>query len=127
VENLTNKQKVAIARQFNLIVRTINDFQIAHWAERELTEFEVLLRIEKEILFYVEKLLENSRNVFAEEPSGVVLEAEKFCSDFNRQLKSNRLNKIIESSAKALFLLQSILYPYSDIQQKKGVMNLSVA
>ncbi len=74
MDSLSNKDKVALAKQFNIIVRAINEYQVNNWAMRDEQEFKELIKKEKEILLFVEQLLDRSTNVLFDEPSSLVVD-----------------------------------------------------
>ncbi len=108
LDNLTNKDKVALAKQFNLIVRAINDFQINNWVKRDEDQFRELIKKEKEILFFVERLLDRSTNVLHDAPSILVVEVENFSEDLKMQLKYSTLDQALNIVSRTILLASSI-------------------
>jgi len=108
LNNLSNRQKVALAKQFNLIVRAINDFQLLNWAKREETEFVELVKKEKEILFFVERLLDRSTCIINDEPSLLVVDVANFSEDLKMQLKYSKLGQALNLISRATLLASSI-------------------
>ena len=108
MDSLSNRQKVALAKQFNLIVRAINDFQLSNWGKREEFEFKELVKIEKEILLFVEHLLESSTYIINEEPSSLVIDIENFSEDLKMQLKYSKLPQALNLASRATILASSI-------------------
>jgi len=108
VNNLSDRQKVALAKQFNLIVRAINDFQLTNWVKREELEFRELVKKEKEILLFVEHLLDRSTYIINEEPSTLVIDVENFSEDLKMKLKYSKLKQALNFASRATILASSI-------------------
>ncbi len=93
MEFLSNTDKVVLARQFNLIVRAINDYQISNWAKIDERDFNELIKKEREILSFVEQLLESSSPIQMNQLSSLVVDLECLSKDLRQHLKSSKLSK----------------------------------
>ena len=89
MDSLSSSDKVALARQFNLIVRAINDYQVTNWTKLGEKDFNILIKKEREILHFVERLLESSAPIQFDELYLLVEDLEGFSKGFPLKLKSN--------------------------------------
>ncbi len=108
MDSLSNNDKIALARQFNLVVRAINDYQIKNWKNLEEQAFKELIKKEKEILFFVEHLLLSSANILYEEPASLVIDVENFCKDLKSELSFCKLDHAEKLVSRAVLLASSI-------------------
>ncbi len=108
MDSLSNNDKIALARQFNLVVRAINDYQIKNWRYLEEQGFKELIKKEKEILFFVEHLLLSSAIILYEEPDSLVIDVENFCNDLKSQLSYCKVDHAEKLVTRALLLASSI-------------------
>lgn len=129
MEYLSDKQKVALAKQFNLIVRAISDFQLTNWGERNKAEFDTLFHKERELLLHVEHLLNRGTILISDDPSGLVIDVENFGEDLRMQLKYCNLNTANELISRSLILASSIFGFAPNFHEKpqKKIAQLYVA
>ena len=109
--NLSYKQKLSIARQLNLVVRTINDFQLVNWKKRNETVFNELQNGEKKILSFAGCLVEDLACVSVSDPVVFVNEIVNFIDDLRIQLKYCQLNEAVDLITKSNQIFASILQP----------------
>lgn len=117
MDYLSNKEKIALAKQFNLVVRAINEFQVENWKNLEEHGFKELIKTEKEILFFVECFLLSTESIFYEKPAALVIEVEKFCEDLKSELKCCNVHRATTLVSRASLLASSI-YGLSPGQSK---------
>ena len=124
MDSLSNKDKVALAKQFNIIVRAINEYQVNNWAMRDEQEFKELIKKEKEILLFVEQLLDRSTNVLFDEPSSLVVDVENFSEDVKMQLKYSKLKQASNLATRTTLLASSIFGYLPDTKKRTSLSEI---
>jgi hypothetical protein len=109
VENLSLRQKLALAKQLNLIVRAINDYQLSNWDKRNDPLFNDLMQNEKDFLFLVEYLLDNTTEIITEEPIYMVIDCENFSEDLRVRLKKCKLIQAVDLISRSIIIISTVL------------------
>lgn len=109
MDHLSERDKVALARQFNLIVRAFNEYQIKNWAKLCDHDFDVLIKKEKQILQFVERLLNSATKVNYKKPSSLVAEVESFSDDLKKRLENSQLPEATNLLSNTSVLASAIL------------------
>ncbi len=107
---LNAQQLIEIAKQFKVIARSINDFQIDNWDDLSTEQFNRLNKSERDILFSVQDLIAQSVVILAENSEELITKIEEATSRIETSLKQiENINSAIEIATAAVFITSAII------------------